>query len=338
MGILFGASLSLQGCMLRFAQAAAQIEEPRLEDTGKTDPLEAEVVVSSDGTRLALRHWDAASPRAVIVALHGMNDYSRAFAIPAPRWAELGFSVYAYDQRGFGRSPNAGRWQGSEAMRRDLNDVVSVLRARYPGLPVVVLGESMGGAVVMSALDNGPQPDADAYILVSPAVWGWSALPFTHRAALWLTAHIAPGWTMTGGRLRITPSDNIEMLLENGRDPLFLKDTRADSVYGLVDLMDEAYEAGPALSNAASAGLPVLIVYGGRDEIIPNDATEEVLASLSGDVEVKLYEHGYHMILRDLEAAPRWDDVADWLMASLDGEGGGARATLAPTAEDASSP
>ena len=114
------------------AHAAGAVEEPRIEATGKADPLEAEIIVTSDGLHLGLRHWEAETPRAIVVALHGMNDYSRAFAIPAPRWAELGFTTYAYDQRGFGRSPEAGRWQGSDAMRQDLRDVVIALRARHP--------------------------------------------------------------------------------------------------------------------------------------------------------------------------------------------------------------
>ena len=318
------------------AHAAGAVEEPRIEATGKADPLEAEIIVTSDGLHLGLRHWEAETPRAIVVALHGMNDYSRAFAIPAPRWAELGFTTYAYDQRGFGRSPEAGRWQGSEAMRQDLRDVVTALRARHPDLPLFVLGESMGGAVVMSALDQGPEINADGFVLISPAVWGWGALPFTHRAALWLTAHITPGLTMTGSRLEITPSDNIEMLIENGRDPLFLKDTRADSVYGLVDLMDEAYEAGPALSGAAQMGALILIVYGGRDEIIPNEAIEDVLELVDDAVEIKHYPDGYHMILRDLEAAPRWDDVANWLMDNLDEDGvGSVRAAAGPESQEA---
>nr|TFG54600.1 MAG: alpha/beta hydrolase [Hyphomicrobiales bacterium] len=329
-GLVFGASLLFAGSMARYALAAGDmpgaIETPRIEETGKTDPLEAELIVTSDGAPLGLRHWDASRPRAIIVALHGMNDYSRAFAIPAPRWAELGFTTYAYDQRGFGRSPNVGRWQGSAVMRRDLRDTVIAIRARHPDLPLYVLGESMGGAVVMAALDEGPEIDADGYILIAPAVWGWAALPFTYRAVLWLTANIAPGWTMTGSGVKITPSDNIEMLRENGRDPLFLKDTRADSVYGLVDLMDEAYAAGPALSEAAHAGAPILLVYGGRDEIIPNQATEEMLAAIDDSVAVRLYEDGYHMILRDLEAAPRWDDVGNWIAVHLGAGGGGAGA------------
>src|SRR5436190_13150571 len=80
--------------------------------------------LTRDGLQLPLRHWDAGHPKAVIVALHGMSDYSRAFAMPAPWWAEQGITTIAYDQRGFGGSPNAGTWAGSDAMREDLVDAV----------------------------------------------------------------------------------------------------------------------------------------------------------------------------------------------------------------------
>ena len=58
--------------------------------------------IARDGLRLPLRHWDAQNPKAVIVALHGMSDYSEAFDMPGPWWAFNGIAVYAYDQRGFG--------------------------------------------------------------------------------------------------------------------------------------------------------------------------------------------------------------------------------------------
>ena len=298
-------TIALTACAPRLAQMGMEMRDPAI-----AGPPGAEMFVTRDGLRLGLRHWDAGTPRAVIVALHGMNDYSRAFAIPAPRWAELGITTYAYDQRGFGRSPNTGLWPGAEVMRRDLADFVGAVRARHPASPVFVLGESMGGAVTMSALASEMPPEADGYILVSPAVWGWRALPFSYRAALWLTAHIAPWWTFTGSGLEITPSDNIEMLRENARDPLFLKDTRTDTIYGLVGLMDDAYRVAAELD-----GAPLLLVYGGRDEVIPNMTTEEIAAGFGGDATVKFYPGGYHMILRDLEAAPRWDDIVAWVDA-----------------------
>ena len=92
------------------------------------------------------------NPRAVIVALHGMSDYSNAFDMPGRLWAKLGITTLAYDQRGFGRSDHPGIWAGADVMRADLNDAVAAARARYPGVPVFALGESMGGAVVLTAL------------------------------------------------------------------------------------------------------------------------------------------------------------------------------------------
>src|SRR2546423_1814737 len=81
------------------------------------------------------------APFAAVVALHGMSDYSNALAMPAPWWAEHGITTYAYDQRGFGRSPPLGIWPGNAVLRRDLADFVEVVKTRHPGLPVYVLGE-----------------------------------------------------------------------------------------------------------------------------------------------------------------------------------------------------
>src|SRR5262249_26120042 len=57
--------------------------------------------VMEDAAPLPLRHWPARGPaKAVILALHGFNDYSRAFEMPAAIWARKGIETYAYDQRG----------------------------------------------------------------------------------------------------------------------------------------------------------------------------------------------------------------------------------------------
>ena len=67
--------------------------------------------VTRDGLRLGLAQWQAEEPRVIIVALHGMSDYSNAFATVAPFWAKRGITTYAYDQRGFGRSRIVGRFR-----------------------------------------------------------------------------------------------------------------------------------------------------------------------------------------------------------------------------------
>jgi alpha-beta hydrolase superfamily lysophospholipase len=283
--------------------------------------IAADRYITRDGLELGLMHWDAAMPTAVIVALHGMSDYSNAFAMPAPYWAAHGITTYAYDQRSFGRSPEPGIWAGGTAMRRDLDDFVDVVHARHPGLPVYVLGESMGGALAMTAFASAAPPKADGLILVSPAVWSREEMPLPYRVLLWIVAHTGRGWSLSGSGLKIMPSDNIEMLRANGRDPLFQKKARADAVYGLVDLMDEAYRSAPHLAME-----PLMFLYGGNDQIIPPEPTKIVVDELSANATVKRYPNGYHMLLRDLDHEPRWADVANWVMAQAHRNGSGTMA------------
>jgi alpha-beta hydrolase superfamily lysophospholipase len=193
-------------------------------------------------------------------------------------------------------------------MRRDLADFVDVVKARHPGLPVYVLGESMGGAVAMTAFASKDPPKADGLILVSPAVWSRKTMPFTYRVALWTVSHSFRWWALSGSGLKITPSDNVPMLIAIARDPLFQKRARADAIYGLVSLMDEAYESPARLTK-----LPTLFLYGGRDQIIPKRPTEDVLKKLPSNVTVKHYPQGYHMLLRDLDGGTRWADIAVWV-------------------------
>jgi alpha-beta hydrolase superfamily lysophospholipase len=267
-----------------------------------------------DGFVLPVRHWDAPTPRAVIVALHGMNDYSNAFAMPAPYWAEHGITTYAYDQRGFGSAPNKGLWAGEAALTGDLADCVAAVRARNPGVPLFVLGESMGGAVVLTAYASPHPPQADGIILVSPAVWSRADMPFHYRAALWLTAHLMPGLTVSGrGVVKIWPSDNIEMLRKYSRDPLVIKETRADAVWGLANLMDDARAATSTLA----APPPILLLHGEKDQVIPPASAAAAVKALGPKAEERLYPKGYHMLLRDLEGPAVWKDVVTWIDGRL---------------------
>jgi alpha-beta hydrolase superfamily lysophospholipase len=294
-------------------RAALRVLAPRLgelEGTVHAPALEADRFLTRDGVELEFVRWNAASPRAIVVALHGMNDYSNAFSIPAPLWVRNGITTYAFDQRGFGRSKSAGLWPHTDLMRQDLVDFVDVVQSRHPGLPVVVLGESMGGAVALSAFASAHPPRAQACILVSPAIWGWSGLPFTYRVALWLAVHTLPRWRLTGDGRRINATDNNDVLSAHGRDPLYFKSTRTDAVYGLVGLM------GQGAASATHLGkLPLLLLYGGNDQIIPRAVTKVFAELLGPTATVKFYPEGYHMLLRDQAAAARTADIAQWIIA-----------------------
>ena len=134
-------------------------------------------------------------------------------------------------------------------------------------------------------------------------------MPWYQRLALWIGAHLAPWMALTGRGLDIVPSDNHEMLVRLNQDPLIIKQTRIGTIYGLVNLMDAALAAAPDLTT------PTLILYGKRDEIIPKAPIRRMLKTLPANRHrIALYEAGFHMLVRDLQAATVWKDIAAWLI------------------------
>jgi acylglycerol lipase len=294
--------------------------------------------VAADGVALPLRKWlpEAGEPvRAVVLALHGFNDYSNAFASPGKAWAADRIATYAYDQRGFGAAAGRGRWPGRSVLAADAAAAARVLRRLYPNVPVYLLGESMGAAVAVVAMtgESGtPIADVDGVILVAPAVWGRATMGLLPRAALWVAVRLMPGLTLTGRGLHIMASDNIAMLRAFSRDPLVIKATRVDTIYGLIALMDAAVASAPKLHP------PLLVMTGKKDQIIPRAATRCFVQALAdpGDRRIALYPHGYHMLLRDLEGPWVIADAAGWMLDPVaplpsGADRGGAEALLGGT-------
>jgi acylglycerol lipase len=302
----------LSGCV-SFApgdpvDSAAQ--EVRASDAGAA--LASDRFIAADGTALPLRAWlPDSQPSAVILALHGLNDYSNAFALPAPGLTGQGIAVYAYDQRGFGAAPRRGHWAGDGAMESDATLAATLLRQRYPDTPLYLLGESMGGAVAVLAATGATPAPVDGVILAAPAVWGRQTMNVFERVGLWVIRQLPPlEFTQRSVPYKIHPSDNIPMLRALGADPLVLKQARTDTLAGLVDLMSAALARAPRLA------VPTLVLYGEKDEIVPRDAVASFVDSLPDTARqrqrVALYPSGYHMLLRDLQGATVLADVAAW--------------------------
>jgi alpha-beta hydrolase superfamily lysophospholipase len=267
----------------------------------------------NDGYELPLQRWQPASEAtAVVLALHGFNDYRNAFASVGPYLASRDIVTYAYDQRGFGATARRGFWAGTDRMVADARTMVELLRAEHPGLPIYLLGESMGGAVSIATAGEAAASElVDGVVLVAPAVWARQTMPWYQRWALAVARVVAPEWRPTGHGLKRQASDNIDMLRALGRDPLVIKETRIETVAGLADLMDVALAATPQLSTRT------LVLYGERDEIVPKLPTCRMLQTLPNNVDRKLglYPGGYHMLTRDLNGEQVIADIATWILA-----------------------
>ena len=286
--------------------------------------------LARDGRELPLRMWlpqekndqSQVVPGAVIAALHGFNDYSNAFETTGIFLARRGIATYAFDQRGFGAGPQAGLWAGVTAMTNDASDFVRVLRRHYPGVPLFFLGESMGAAVAMTVMAADAPPPVDGVILLAPAVWSRETMNPVQVGLLWLAAHTFPAAKLTGKGLRIHAPDNNAMLRSLSADPLVIKETRVDAMYGLSNLMDAALASAPLVAKMRA---PMLILYGRRDEVIPIEPVAVMLERLpdngggngggdgGGKITLGVYDRGFHMLTRDLQGWRVMEDMAAWI-------------------------
>jgi len=260
-----------------------------------------------DGTSAPARLWPAqGAPRGVVLALHGFNDSRDAWEIPAPLFTADGLAVVAPDARGFGGTATRGHWAGTAPMLADIGAEIAWVHGRFPGLPVYLMGESMGGALALLVAASEPAPPLAGVILLAPAVWSFDP---GSRALMRLLATAAPAWRFTGNELpvRVHPSDNRQALLRLYFDPLSLRATRLEAIDGLLGLMHRAARpTGPM-------AVPVLAVYGGRDDLVPQAATRALWNHLPAGVRRDYVPGGHHLLLRDLRGATTTRDILSWI-------------------------
>jgi alpha-beta hydrolase superfamily lysophospholipase len=299
----------LLGCLLLLACAACATPQSQPHGTAAASPkLVGGALVTSDGTRLPYRAWlPADEPRAVVVALHGFNDYSHGFEIPAEYMRLRGVALFAYDQRGFGSAPSRGFWAGEDNLETDAADMVNAVRQIYPRTPVYLMGESMGGAVAITAATRPGFPHVNGLILSAPAIWGGDTMNAFFRISLWTLAHTFPGKMLTGQDLHILASDNIDMLRAFSSDPLVIKATRVDSVWGLLQLMDKSY------ANFSKVPVRMLVLYGANDQVIPSEPIRNALRNAPPGAKGAYYPLGFHMLLRDLHGDVPVRDILSWI-------------------------
>ena len=102
------------------------------------------------------------------------------------------------------------------------------------------------------------------------------------------------------------------MLRKLHDDPLMIKATRIDVLYGTAQVMDQAYAAAPKLL------MPAFILYGRHDQIIPKQPVCDFLKKLPSGKQrrwrMAYYPDGYHMLTRDLDADTVVADIAAWIL------------------------
>lgn len=259
---------------------------------------------------LYAQSWRPAGPaRGAVLLVHGLKDHSARYAELAQHLAAQGFAVHAFDLRGHGRS--GGERAQAAALSEyvaDLEIVAAQVRAAEPGLPLIVFGHSMGGAIATTyALDHAGELQG----LVLSA------------AALRLGPDVGPGLVKITRKLgRKHPDWRVLKLKPKwfSRDPAVV-----DDVAGADPLVDpRKIPAGTAAAlidgiariqaDMEELAVPVLILHGDADRITPPEGSRDLLRRAGvADKRLEVYPGHYHDLLHEPDHAKVIADITRWL-------------------------
>jgi alpha-beta hydrolase superfamily lysophospholipase len=267
---------------------------------------------ASDGDNLAVQEWgvpDDVRLRGVIVVVHGLGEHAGRYEKLAQRLVGWGFAVRGYDQYGHGESGGVrGALPIETRLIDDLADVIEATRTRMePGLPLIVLGHSLGG-LVASCLVGWRSAQVEGLVLSSPALD--PGLNTFQKFLLATLPRIAPNLTVSNGIDANFISHDAAIVAAYKSDP-----NVHDRISGR--LARFIADAGPRVVERASRWKkPTLLMYAGADKLV-NPAGSRAFASAAplGVVKAKCFEGLYHELFNEPPAlsAPVFDTLKQWL-------------------------
>jgi len=272
-------------------------------------PLPQRVSLSTpDGETLALRRLPAPGPaRAVVVVVHGLGEHAGRYHGLAECLHEWGFAVWAHDHYGHGESSGPRGGLPSELrLVDDLALVVDDARRENPGLPLVLLGHSLGGLVAASLVARGVR-QVDALVLSSPGLD--PGLSGFQKMLLAVLPRLAPNLRVGNGLDDNFLSHDPAVVQAYRDDPL-----THDRIGGRLARF-LAYEGEAVQQRAANWPVPTLLLYAGDDRLVRPAASRAFAAAAapSGKVEAQCFDTLYHEIFNELEADPVFEALQRWL-------------------------
>lgn len=265
---------------------------------------------ASDGDNLALRDWPVAEGvplRGVVLLVHGLGEHAGRYEHVARELNNWGFAVRGYDQFGHGESggprgglPTAGR------LVDDLAEMVQSARTRTPdGVPLILLGHSMGGLVAAQYAAAHPA-SIDALVLSSPAL-GTRASGL-QKLLLRTLPRLAPNLRVGNGLQTRWLSHDPAVERAYLADPL-VHDRISARLAGVI-----TGGGRQVVAQAAQWKVPTLLIYAGRDRLVdPAGSRAFAAAAPARLVTSRCFEDLYHEIFNEQDAQPVFDCLRRWL-------------------------
>ncbi|MBA3894801.1 MAG: alpha/beta hydrolase [Gemmatimonadales bacterium] len=264
------------------------------------------------GLSLFRRTWrPVAGARAVLINIHGLGDHSGLYPSLVEHFTARGIAVYGFDVRGNGRSPGqrayVERW---DEYREDLECFVGTVGRDEPGLPVFLLGNSLGGLIVLDYALH--RPDGLRGVIAASPPLGRLGVP---APLLMLGRVLSRFWP----RFSLRTGMDLSGL---ARDPAVIEAVLADPLFHRVGTARLSTEVTAAIARVQEAAprfpLPLLLLHGSADRMVVPDGSRAFAARVGHpDHELREYPGAYHVLFADVDRERVLTDVEQWIAARL---------------------
>jgi acylglycerol lipase len=273
--------------------------------------MKEERVESGGGLSINVRSWHPeGKARAVVVIVPGFNSHSGYYAWVAEQFVASGFSVWAVDLRGRGKSDGERFYVEKFAdYVNDVASVVTLVTSREPGVRVFVLGHSAGGVVAcIYALEH--QTEISGLICESfahqvPAP-DFALAVLKGLSHVWPHAHVL--------KLRNEDFSRDPNVVESmNNDPLIAHEIQPTQTVAEMVRADERLKKEFPLIT-----LPVLILHGTDDKATKPSGSQLFYDTAgSADKTLKLYDGHFHDLLNDVGKEMVMADIKNWIAARI---------------------
>jgi alpha-beta hydrolase superfamily lysophospholipase len=266
-----------------------------------------------DGIPLKAHRWPAqGAARAHLLLVHGIAEHAGRHAHVAARFGAAGIETHAYDLRGFGGSGGTRAYVDAWSQYQDdVEDELRAVRAASGGLPVILMGHSMGGLIALSYVLSG-RPKPDALVLSAPAIG--ASVPGWKRALAAVLSRVMPKFVIKndfqGSGLSHDPAVGAAYL----SDPLAVHRTTARLGQ---ELLAEQVVVQRQLAPIDRMPIPTYVLHGTRDPIVP--VTASALLEGRGNVTRRVYPDLVHEMHNEPQAEEVIADTVRWLDRFLGG-------------------
>jgi alpha-beta hydrolase superfamily lysophospholipase len=259
------------------------------------------------GLKIAATSWRPERPvRGVMILVHGFNSHSGYMTWPAEQFAESGFAAYAHDHRGRGRSQGERFYvEKFSDWLADLHKMVEIARSENPGVPVYMLGHSVGGVIAASYVFRHQNEVAG---LICESFAFDVGLPHLIQLAFQGASHLVPHLPLYSLKNEIFSRDPAVVAAMNN-DPLIEHEKQP------VETASEVLKAAARLGeNMPNFKVPVFIIHGTDDKATRPEGSQYFYDNVgSADKTLKLYEGGYHDLLNDIDKEIVMADILAWV-------------------------